>query len=314
MRLRHWQSSLALVLLLALGAGCSGEGGGESATSTNPTESTDSNSPPVSVVGQPNVDSSAPTVNVGSDSSPSQLRPYGPDGDRLVWNVREELTRRCMADAGFEYLTNPLPESPTPDPIPRLSLETAQTDGYRQLLSATENPELRVSPDAGLPGYADALDPSDDSQPGCFERAYQEMFADDYGQTAVDMFRALDGLDITSVVESTPEFGDLVTDWSTCMASAGFTYANPGEAVFQFVGPAAGPLDTPPSPKEIRVAVADALCRETVDFEDRYADLYSAQYETWRTDHEGALQEISRQAEGDLEEVRAVADRLGVSD
>lgn len=219
-----------------------------------------------------------------------------------------------MADAGFEYLTNPLPDSPTPDPIPRLSLETAQTDGYRQLLSATENPELRVSSDAALPGYAEALDPSDDSQPGCFERAYHEIFADDYGQTAVDMFRALEGLDITSVVEGTPEFGDLVTDWSTCMASDGFSFANPGEAVFQFVGPAAGPLDTPPSPKEIQVAVADARCRETSDFEDRYADLYSAQYETWRTDNEGALQEISRQAERDLEKVRAVADRLGLSD
>jgi hypothetical protein len=319
MRLRHVPSFLALVLLLGIGVGCSDEGSGDSAPSPSPAQSVDSSGALSSSVVEPDgvseLSSGSPaTVNSKSVESPDQLRPYGPEGDRLLWNVREDLTRRCMADAGFEYLTNDVPDAPIPDPIPRLSIQAAQTDGYRQLLSAGEDPELRVSRDATLPGFAEALDPSEDGNIGCFEYAYVEIFNEDHGQTALDLFRSLEGLDITSVVEVSPEFGELVSEWSTCMATDGFAYANLGEAVFQFVGPAAGSLDSPPSPDEIRVAVADARCRETIKFEDRYGDLYSAHYAAWRTENEAALQEVSRQVTRDLEQVRTVADRLGVSD
>ena len=309
MRRRLRPSACLAFVLLVFSAGCSD--GGEEARSTvliDQSQSANGNSTP-GTPGQGD-DSSAPTAPQGVPS-PGQLRPYGAEGNRLVWNVREELTRRCMEEAGFRYVTNPVLETPNPDPVPRLSLDTARTQGYRQLLSTTADPVLEVSPDASLPGFAEALDPSDDGTVGCFERAYQQAFADNYGSTAVDMFRALGGLDITSEVEASPAFTGMVSDWRACMLPGGFDYANMGDAVFQFIGPAAGTLEAAPSPEEIRVAVADAECRSSINFEQRYAELYLAQYETWRTENEVALQEIVAQAEIDLQQVKSVADRLG---
>jgi len=301
----------ALVIFLAFVAGCSDGGAG-------------ARSPGVSDQSQDSVGrSTTSAVGSGSDSSPrtptdgvpnpEQLRPYGASGNRLVWNVREELTRRCMEEAGFHYITNPVHETPIPDPIPRLSPEKARQQGYRQLVSATTDPAPAVSPDAALPGFAEALDPSDKSKVGCFERAYREMFASSYGKTAVDMFRALDGRDITSEVESSPTFVEIVGDWRRCMSPNGFDYANMGDAVFQFVGPSAGTLKTPPSREEIRVAVADAECRRTINFERRYTELYLAQYTTWLNQNAVALREMTGQSEADLAQVKSVAKRLGVS-
>lgn len=254
------------------------------------------------------------TESSGQPRSPQDLRPYGRDGDNLLWSVREELTRRCMDAAGFTYLVNPAPHTVVPDPIPRLSVGRAEDEGYRQMLSDNTDPQpVDVGPDASVPGYAEALDPSDENEIGCFERAYQQIFGDDYGNTAIDLFRAVPGMDLTAAVEASPDFAGLVTDWSTCMQARGFTYENPGAAVFSFVGPAAGDATaSSPSADEIRVAVADASCRADTDFESRYETAYTAEYQSWLSANDGALQTVSDQASRDLDRIREVAGSFGL--
>lgn len=244
--------------------------------------------------------------------SPDQHRPYGPDGDRLIWNVRHELTRRCMAEAGFEYLVNPMPQSPPPDPTPRFTLELAQTEGYRQLLAADGWVAPQVSPDADLPGYSQALDPDDDDDIGCVEQAYVEIFGDSYGSTALDMFRAIDGGAIVFAVDSSPEVSKLLSEWSACMRSSGYEYANLGEVINQFIGPMAGPLEASPSSEEIQVAIADAECRDQIGYQRRYLEVYATHYDQWLFENEAQLREVALQAEVDLQRVREVASRLGM--
>lgn len=253
----------------------------------------------------------------GSDAAtttPDSERPYGPSGDALIWNVREKLTRRCMGEAGFDYIINPPPVNNAPDPIPRLSVSDAEQHGYRGSLTSEPEPEPQVAADADDPAYAEALDPQSDSgEPGCFESAYQELLGTSETASAIDLFRAIEGQDITLVVETTPEFSTLLNEWATCMNQQGYDYSNPGAAFFQFAGPeSTTPPGDAPSDEERATATADAQCRESIDYEQRYQALYEAHSASWANEHAAELQEVREQEQADLERAAQVAAELDI--
>ncbi|NUU18244.1 hypothetical protein HP550_13385 [Cellulomonas humilata] len=212
----------------------------------------------------------------------SYLQQVGADGeaDRVEREKRvEELVAACMADEGFEYW----PRGPAPewDEWEQFTLEYAQQYGYGSTTTvpppdttepADPNEEyLESLSSSARTAYDQAMwDFSDPENPGgCAGDAqttvYQDgrweedpAFAELHAQYETWLFAMLED----------PRMTEAATEWSACMADAGYDVATPSDAQESLSGGSSGVIITPEVQKrEIDTAVADLTCQIETDYQ-----------------------------------------------
>lgn len=230
----------------------------------------------------------------------------GPAGLVEAMMLEASTTAVCMSRLGFEYY----PDIPAVADIEEAtgpewgSREFAERYGYGLWIEPDEmsggfgwahspNPEARAYLSSlsatAREAYETALRGDIVSQKngtthregGCAELAQEGLTADDpflrgVREAAIEYFESLPG---------DPAFAQLDAEWSECMAGEGLRYRSPHEARESFMasvqeyfedGDHGGiePLKTPHAleraEEEMRVALADLECRESLDYDRRH--------------------------------------------
>jgi hypothetical protein len=249
---------------------------------------------------QSDAGTSAPvTYRVGSSAGYATFQAIS-ENRRFLDHARNELTRRCMAAAGFQYWPAlDLPKEYS-DPARPLTVEGAQTRGYHS---------LDVPPDrdreAAISAYFATLS---DAQQQEYQRSAEGPANDVYkfhtflGDGGYPRHGCA-GNSVSQITDKPAEFVRLelimtnLTDapeyrpdadpglkaprarWRSCMTDAGYDFTSPRAA--QVKG---GQLDSAaarkaglelepdaPSPAALALAVADAKCRASSGWNDAYA-------------------------------------------
>ncbi|MDQ0373081.1 hypothetical protein [Cellulomonas humilata] len=195
----------------------------------------------------------------------------------------EDVIAACMADEGFEYWPRELDEW---DEWEQYTLEYAQQYGYGGTSTVPE-PELSAS-DRKNKEYLESLsagarkeyeramlDMSDPDVPtGCAEDARVAVYRDSNWQedpAFADLHAAFEAW-IFEMLEDA-RMTEAATEWSACMADAGYDVATPDDAQQSLYGPpdadgAASREITPESDEqEIATAVADLTCQLETDYQ-----------------------------------------------
>lgn len=208
--------------------------------------------------------------------------------DPLAEQGMREAIRRCLAKAGFDFTP--------PDPVmaldlneaigfKRLTVDAAKAGGYASPgpqgpgEPAPESAEGRLFAD---PAFNDALTGPDNaasmagvagmgtSSGGCRGEAMTAIYGN------AENYMLATGIAYNSVLPASlsasgdPAIAKAIKDWAACMKETPYSsYANPQQAAD--AGRAAGGQD------EFRIAVTDAVCRDTTGFHaalDRVLDKY----------------------------------------
>jgi len=213
----------------------------------------------------------------------------------FVNNAVEELIRRCMVRAGFQYW--PMPELPAQyrDPARALSIDDAKLRGYRALDPPTQAPgsaerdaylnsltaDQQAQYDRALVGDRAAKKTVDTpagkltfSIGGCTTAAFAQLVPDPTRYISLDYQVA----NLTSLPEFQPALDPALktatASWASCMSAAGYHYSAPGpaiEAASKLDSSSSGgqnaPLSAKPAPAALGIAVADATCRGKTAFD-----------------------------------------------
>jgi hypothetical protein len=198
-------------------------------------------------------------------------------------DATEELTGRCMADAGLSYWPMPTLPDEYRSPAQPLSVEDARAAGYAAFLLPPAPGELERE------AYLDGLSPSELSAynavldgagggsvvkirtaagevkislGGCRAHALEQLFpAPDDLKRFLRLDFEVSNLAATSAFapEADPALAAATRDWSRCMRSRGRSYADL-RAAAESAGEIS-PDPTSPPPEAIAIAVDDAICR-----------------------------------------------------
>lgn len=246
--------------------------------------------------------SSAPTASkstagkyVSGSTAGYSLYQSASENRTFVTNAAEELTRRCMVKAGYQYWPMPLLPAQYRDPARPLSLADAKVRGYRALDLPTNAPGS-----AEREAYLSSLTPDQQNQydlalggdpnstktvktpagkltfttGGCRGQSFAQLLTDPNRYLSLDYQIA----NLTSLAEFDPEADpgliSATRAWSTCMTGSGYHFASPGKAI-----DAASKLDAAasanqnaalsdqPTPAARAIATADASCRATTNWD-----------------------------------------------
>lgn len=217
---------------------------------------------------------------VDTDSFALPLDPFrlGSRNLPLSSKAADVLTNRCLARFGFA----PLPAAPAlptaTGPSARrygiTNLSQAQTRGYRGTapqVAVPKRPVLSAAEQAVLSGtgqssYGGQQVPSG----GCLADAQRRL---QLGAPTVDNISLGEDLSSETYDRSMKDsrVQKVFADWSQCMKTSGYNYANPSNAIDDpaFVTPQ-------PSPHEIAVAVADVLCKRKTNLVGIWATVETA--------------------------------------
>lgn len=212
------------------------------------------------------------------------LAPYGPDGDRYLFELQQRLLHNCMDARGFDYVEYPFyPNPPIDENAPALvpplpSEDDVRESGYHawwpfppwnipELTAESGAAEAANADEASEhPGWNDALVSDDDLEPGCQDTTMQAIEE----RVPLEARRIYNSIadEMSDVLFTTPEqdstLADAASEWSACMRDAGYDYQYPGEAKEAFRRDVAAS----PSVEEIRQALADRSCQLASHYRD----------------------------------------------
>jgi hypothetical protein len=185
------------------------------------------------------------------------------------------LIKKCMALKGFRtpaFTQTPDSSSGFSEPYGITDLDQARIYGYGSPSNGSEallgNHDVHLTRTKGgytlglggskayriaYDGYADGVPPGTNTVKGCEGAAFHQLYG---GQTAPDSTDIVGKLEEEAEQQaeaSTPVI-EVVHRWSSCMSSAGFSYADPTQP-FRQTWP------QKPTEIEIRTAVADVQCK-----------------------------------------------------
>ena len=210
---------------------------------------------------------------------------------QLVGDAVELATKECMAIAGYTYIPRDFPvEASTFFDVliagrhGLVDPNVAVSAGY---LNSRNLPDSTPLPSDGRPtnpteqaGFDAALDGSSISPPisidqrtarimsgGCRQDAADQIWGSNDAATAeFDVIQTLSS-EATSTVTNSAGLVALNQQWSACMQSSGYTYADPRAASVDWsTKRSAQPNLTVVTPAESAVAVADVACKTTVGY------------------------------------------------
>lgn len=236
-----------------------------------------------------------PTSSAPSSPAESKVRPldtllaFPEQDDRVVWAANERAMHVCAAASGIDYPESPYPEGGNVDFMSAMypPSELVEEYGYRWAAAGPVPPtppaadvewsenDLRI-----LGACADAtVDTLKQRALAEFQRAFSEA----NGQILVT---ARVNAEVVAATEA----------WSRCMASQGFEYSSPQDAVLD-----ARSAPTVDDPRSIQIAVFDYECRRQNmlgEIEDAVvADLQQAWLEAHVLDIEEARNAMANQLE-----------------
>lgn len=237
----------------------------------------------------------ASDADVAGSSAGYALYQSVSENRRFVDSAVQELVRRCMIQAGFQYW--PVQQLPAEyrDPARPLSVADASTRGYRALVPPTNAPGstereaylASLTPDQ-LQQYGRALGGDPDATKTVDTPAGKLTFttggctSSALGQLVPDPARyqtlAFQVSNLTSLPEfqptSDPGLQAATRTWSECMSTAGYRYGSPAEAIeaasaieASSAGGSSAPLPDQPPPAARAIAVADATCRAKTNWD-----------------------------------------------
>ena len=210
---------------------------------------------------------------------------------QLVGDAVELATKECMATAGYTYIPRDFPVDASTffdliiagrhglvDP------DVAVSAGY---FNSRNVPDSTPFPSDGRPtnpteqaGFDAALDGSPANPPisidqrtmrimsgGCRQVAADQIWGSNDAATAeFDVIQTLSS-EATSTVSNSAGFVALNQQWSACMQSSGYTYADPRAANVDWsTKRSAQPDRTVATSEESAVAIADVACKTTVGY------------------------------------------------
>lgn len=247
-----------------------------------------------------------------------------PDEDFLLL-AEDELVRRCMEKAGFQFRSSP-PDQISADPEGKYQwgrddVSAAQDQGYglsRQGMDEEADPNLE---------YLESLTPTERerwdlafsghwenritfklpngtefsiSGDGCLAEARRQIYGDlrKYMQLNVALMQIAP--DVDRLVAADPAYNEALASWRRCMNEKGYDFENPGDAVGAAAALYESELD-PASAKagEVRIAVADAQCgveSGVVRVATRLEEKYTAQILSEREGQVIAFREFQAEA------------------
>ena len=174
---------------------------------------------------------------------------------------REELIASCMRKHGFVY-------SPSPSLEPESSSVMPDRAGPNEHYVGSLTPSRQRAYWLALEGTADPSDESGLSKSGCLQDAHAAI---------PGVYAAANALrepyeDLQDAIASDQRIDDAERRWSSCMRSAGYSYATPRDLV------AAGDTASPPATHDAALEAGEA-CRRDVDLAATYADV-TVEHET----------------------------------
>ncbi|MEV6819091.1 hypothetical protein AB0M72_10055 [Nocardiopsis dassonvillei] len=215
---------------------------------------------------------SAPLPEVGAQvrelHAPFDAYRYSRLDIHTIEYAQDFLIRECMRDLGMDWAPLlPPPQSHDYDPLHRrryglMEMQVAERFGYHPLPLAPEQAAREevwaVRANLSAPEQQAAYG-SGDGGSGCRARA-EARLREDAPEVGPDALNAYSGRAFEASFD-VPEVVEVFAEWSACMDSAGFDYAEPFDA---FDDPAWAASEHP-SEREIRAAVADVRCKLETD-------------------------------------------------
>ena len=185
----------------------------------------------------------------------------------------ETSRHSCMAAVGFEYpvpaITRAMLQADLAPIIRPLSPAQAAQYGYQDPADATRE-AFKAAFDSAIKTYRDTLDPTrqqtfDAAQDSCSGQAITSPFADygHYESLRVAMENKRN--DFTTAFAAAAPVQQLARTWSACMTTKGYDFTSISDAQN---------LASTETTKATAIAVADADCRITTNYEASYIDLY----------------------------------------
>ncbi len=258
---------------------------------------------PTAAGAPPNTDAKAATADSPSEviallDRVYDLIPYGPDGNRARHEIKERLLGACMAKAGFDL--EPIPYVTYEDTVSRASIafpplpSAAEVEhlGYRAFTPAAAEPagaaaatEVASARQGRLiadPVFAKAYFGDDPNAVGGCLGETEDTIDAAVGTTSVDIWSTI-GDEFADALSTTNDatIATLDKEWATCMATKGFAnLPDPGSTMSAFP-----PGDSAPGADEVRTALADLACRDSVSYRSRTLQGIRTKVVTWQERH-----------------------------
>ncbi|MDO5750476.1 MAG: hypothetical protein Q4P78_04630 [Rothia sp. (in: high G+C Gram-positive bacteria)] len=203
----------------------------------------------------------------------------------IVNTSYQKASRECMVSKGYEarseyYFPHIVKVRSLVIPRP-LSTETARSSGYGTLPGKTKGSDTgyEMSNEESTAFYGDG---SDDFQP-CQDKVLNELFGPrdvwEYYVTLEDYL-----IPYVNAFVSSEQSRKINEDWSQCMAEKSYSFAGPGVAMMQ----------TYNTPEAQEVAIADALCREQIRYEERISEGLDVYMTTFLQDNPALIERVSQ--------------------
>lgn len=299
-QVRQWKAVAGAALLVGA---CAGPGGTSSANGTA-SESTESR---------------------GHDAAPGVVVVRVYEEDRLLHNAEQELIRRCMAEAGFEFAPSPYPPADVIDTRQRLEavgpffapfgvdVEAATANGYEiaaRLAPPTEDPEAadrtivdrlteteRQAWERAFSGdgseFVEVELPDGSrvgqSTGGCLGDALRTLYGDP--QTYLEARLPVDNARsrVEQQASSDAAFVSAEARWAECMRDLGVDVRSRRDAIAMATAAYDSPASAAGFAAESRIAAADAECSATTGYAEAAADAWARARQDVLADLEGQL-------------------------
>jgi hypothetical protein len=240
------------------------------------------------------------------------LDQFGPVDLAASQYAQDLLVSRCMERSGYDWPVAPYrpnePPTATWNAVGRrlFDVEIAQSYGYR-LAPARDQAAVKLAAELNARELAE---PEEHARDHCFEElrrhlpAFETDLISSFGGAAYDAALANEGLLAAE------------KKWRACMRPLGISdlprmpleMPSPSVAKRFAVG---RNLNAPPAPEEVRLASADARCRESSGFATRLYDLEVDNQLDLIADNEDALERVRAANRGENRKANAVIARYG---
>lgn len=191
-------------------------------------------------------------------------------GSDVAFQGQEELTRRCMAESGLDYVKEPTPPQreemddiyPTPQELAEHGYQWSIARLQEQNSAASKNPNPIDNQ-----AYIEVLDT-------CRTAAVRSIGAVEFGERRAVIERAAN--EIMAAVDSDPRSIDVTERWSECMKTRGYKFDTPGEAM---------EASDPDERNGAEIAVVDYECRRDVKRTEVRHQIRSELQRAWLDEH-----------------------------
>ncbi|KQR16829.1 hypothetical protein [Cellulomonas sp. Leaf334] len=206
-----------------------------------------------------------------------QVDAVSQENEARMHRESEDVIAECMADEGFEYWPREQPAewdeseqytleyarqygygSTTTVPEPELSEADRKNEEYRRSLSAS----AATTYDQAMWDHTD----SEGNPAGCTQDAWVAVYQESNWQedpAFADLHAQFEAWLVAMLQD--PRMTEAATDWSACMAEAGYDLATPSDAQDSVMGN--GVVTPERDAKEIDTAVADLTCQLETDYQ-----------------------------------------------